>query len=137
MFRPLRQFVARLANSVHSSATEAVAIGYSEVLAECEAGRSNTDRHAVLRLAFLDFRQATMRSALGISALQSRNTSPVQALRSSAVPRAKLAVGKDVPQSAIPTMAMRLLRLANELGWWLLTTVSVLLVPIRSAGSVR
>ena len=56
-----------------------------------------------------------MRSALGISELQSRNTSPVQALRSSAVPRAKLAVGTDIAPRVIPTMAMRLLRLANEL----------------------
>ena len=109
-------------------------IGYSEVRAECEAGRSNTDRHAVLRLAFLDFRQTTIRSTLGISELQSRNTSPVQALRSSVVPRAKLAVGKDIAQSAIAAMAMRLPRLANELGWLLLTTVSALLVCVLSAG---
>ncbi len=67
---------------------------------------------------------------LGISALQSRNTSPVQALRSSAVPRAKLAVGKDIAQSAIPAMAIRLLRLTSELGCLLLTTVPAVLVRV-------
>jgi hypothetical protein len=93
----------------------ALALRYCEVRTDVGAGRSNTDRHALLRLAFLDFRQATMRSTLGISELQRWNTSPVQALRSSEVPSAKLAVGKDIAQMAIPTTAMPLLKLASEL----------------------
>jgi len=75
----------------------------------------NTARHAGLNRGCSRFMQATMRSTLGISELQRRNTSPVQALRSSEVPSAKLAVGKDIAQMAIPTTAMPLLKLASEL----------------------
>ena len=108
---------------------------YSEARADRGAGRSNTNRHAVLRLSFLDFMQTMMRSTLGISELQSRNTSDVQALRSSSVPRAKLAVGKDTTQTTIPIAATRLLRLAKETAWLLLTTISDLRVSSPEWGS--
>jgi len=55
-----------------------------------------TARHPGLKRGVSRFMHATMRSTFGISELQSRNTSGVQAARSSAEPRAKLWVANDV-----------------------------------------
>jgi hypothetical protein len=54
---------------------------------------SNTNLQGVLRLALLAFIHAMMRSTLGISELQSRKTSGVQAARSLSVPSACPKVG--------------------------------------------
>jgi hypothetical protein len=51
----------------------------------------NTVWQPGLRRALSRFRQATMRSTLGIAELQSRQTSPAQAVRCARVPCARLA----------------------------------------------
>jgi hypothetical protein len=61
---------------------------------------SNTNLQGGLRLAFFAFIHAMMRSTLGISELQSRKTSGVQAARSLSVPRACPWVGCKTKQIA-------------------------------------
>jgi hypothetical protein len=91
-------------------------VASSEVRADAATGPSNTALQAVLRLALFDLMHAMMRSTFGISELQSRNTSPMHALRSSVVPRAKLAVGKDIDDQKAITMTRIHLLIIRHMG---------------------
>jgi hypothetical protein len=76
---------------------------------------SNTNLHGVLRLALLAFIHAMMRSMLGISELQSRKTSGVQAARSLSVPRACPWVGcKTIEIATRTAFKLILINLMNE-----------------------
>jgi hypothetical protein len=95
---------------------------------------SNTSMQALLRLDFLAFMQAMMRSTLGISELQSRKTSGVQAARSLSVPRACPAVGYKTKDIAIRAANKPvLLSLTIERPCVAIMTVS----PVRLLGRLR
>ena len=68
--------------------------------AALEIGVFITAWQGLLRLGLFCFRQAITRSTLGISEPQRRNASGVQAARCSAVPSAKLEVGKMASATA-------------------------------------
>src|SRR5271168_4585932 len=70
---------------------------------ELAIGEFITAWQGLLRLGFCCLRQTTMRSTFGISELQRRNTSGVQAARCSAVPSAKLEVVQVARVSATAT----------------------------------